>query len=229
MYKPEDPIAFKFWWVHVQPYAYLVSLACNLKYIKISHTSIWARQLRSSSWLECRFQFVRYCLFMPELLEGKSHFESLQHILEALLPNHVWRIKGIWADATDEERTNWPIDHPARQGYVYKLGPNDPQGVFRGGGNPTSISPTFLPDETHPNSYTLPLETLELKDIHYSSRALLLNFGEAWLQVFLDHGLHSVKNSKLPIGSVFNTHVHPALFKADLGQVCLQDDEICIY
>ena len=167
---------------------------------------------------------------MPELLEGKSHFESLRHILEALLPNHDWRIKGIWADATDkEQQANRPMDHPARQGYVYKLGPNDPQDVFRGGGKPTSIRPTFPPDDTHPNSYTLPLETLELKDIHYSSRALLLNFGEAWLQVFSDHSLHSVKDSKFPIGSVFNTHVHPALFKADLGQLCPQDGEICMY
>jgi hypothetical protein len=116
---------------------------------------------------------------MPENWETKAHFEALKHTLEPILPLHDWHIRGIWADATkQEEGANWPADHPVRKGLVYKTQPSDPHEVYRGS-KPTCI----LPKLKNSDGTQLELQTLKLQGLHNSSRALLIDFGEAWLQV----------------------------------------------
>lgn len=115
---------------------------------------------------------------MCEGAETEAHFRGLKHILEHLLPTHDWHVKGIWADATEaEEKAAWPKDHPVLRKCVYKLQPNDPDT------KKNNILPSFKADAEHCSSYTLPLESLELQGIHNSSRAVILDFGIAWLKV----------------------------------------------
>jgi hypothetical protein len=115
---------------------------------------------------------------MPERKETEASYQALRSQLEPLLPSHDFHVRGIWADATVKEmEAQWPLDHPVHQGLVYKVKPNDPHEVLRGTcGAHTNIYPVFS---------NLPLDKLELKGVHNSSRALLADFGSAWLQVCL--------------------------------------------
>jgi hypothetical protein len=111
---------------------------------------------------------------MPELLEQQASYEGIKHALLPLLPEHDFHVRAIWADATQTEaEAQWPSDHPVRAGLVYKVELHDPHRVLRGG------SPKAHTD-IYPNSL---LEHLELKGVHNSSRALLIDFGKAWLRV----------------------------------------------
>ena len=115
----------------------------------------------------------------------KAHFEGTRYLIEPLLASHDWQIRALWADATalQEAEGNWPDHHPAARGLVYQLGPKDPHEVLR---CHKSIRPVFPADNTHPDGpYALPLDALELKGLHYTSRALLFDFGQAWLEVSL--------------------------------------------
>ena len=112
---------------------------------------------------------------MPERKETEASFQSIKFLLEPLLLVHDFHVCGIWADATKKEmKANWPPDHPVHQGLVYKVGPDDPHQVLRGTGTRTNVYPVF------PN---LQLNQLELKAVHNSSRALLVDFNSAWLLV----------------------------------------------
>jgi len=130
-----------------------------------------------------------HCLLPgPPMCEGhekKAHFEGVRHLLEPLLSSHNWHIKGIWVDATEEEaKAAWPSHHPALDHLVYMIGPDDPHQVLRGSNKAqTNLLPKFQPDDAHVAAYSLPLQDLELKELHYTSEALLIDFGPAWLQV----------------------------------------------
>lgn len=64
---------------------------------------------------------------------------------------------------------------------VYQLGVKDPHEVLRCHKN---IRPVFPADDTHANGpYALFLDALKLQGLRYTSRALLFDFGQAWLEV----------------------------------------------
>ena len=107
---------------------------------------------------------------MPEVKEQSASYEAIKHNLEPRLnAKEDFHVRGIWADATIlESEAQWPVGHPVRQGQIYKLGPNDPHEVL---------------DHSQ-------LDQLELKAVHNSSRAIVIDFGVAWLRVCLSILLH---------------------------------------
>ncbi|KIM73421.1 hypothetical protein PILCRDRAFT_93052 [Piloderma croceum F 1598] len=108
---------------------------------------------------------------MPKKKETEASYQALRFQSEPLLPSYDFHVYGIWADATVKKmEAQWLIDHPVHQGLVYKVKPNDPHEVLCGTGAHTNIYP------------------LELKGVHNSSQAVLLDFGSTWLQVqYLTH------------------------------------------
>jgi hypothetical protein len=131
---------------------------------------------------------------MPEVKEQSASYEAIKHNLEPRLnAKEDFHVRGIWADATIlESEAQWPVGHPVRQGHIYKLGPNDPHEVLRGSSPKarTNISPTFPADATHAKLDHSQLDQLELKAVHNSSRAIVIDFGVAWLRVCLSILLH---------------------------------------
>jgi hypothetical protein len=114
---------------------------------------------------------------MPERKETEASYQAVNSQLEPLLPSHDFHVCEIWADATlKETEAHWPLDHPVCLGLVYEVKPlNDRHAVLCGSsGAHTNIYPIFT---------NLPLGKLELKGVHNSSQALLLDFGSAWLRV----------------------------------------------
>jgi hypothetical protein len=145
---------------------------------------------------------------MCEGHEKKAHYEGLSHLLEEHLGTTDFHIRGLWADATDDESmANWPASHPVTKGLVYKLGPGDPCEVIRSRQN---IRPTFTAD----------LEELEWKNLHYTSQGLLLDFGGAWLEVCVSCIIYYFF---LPIaqlkskGEIFASYLASAFPKSHMG------------
>ena len=153
---------------------------------------------------------------MPEKKETEASYQALKFLLEPLLPSYDFHVRGIWADATVKEtEAQWPPDHPVHQGLVYKVGPNDPHEVLRGtGGARTNIYPVLS---------NLPVDKLELKGVHNSSRAVLLDFGSAWLQVFSIFFLFHDHDPLTITGTIPNTHVHPVVSQGYLAEFSLQN------
>jgi hypothetical protein len=153
---------------------------------------------------------------MPELKESEASYQALDSQLKPLLSSHDFHVRGIWADATVEEmEAQWPLDHPVHQGLVYKVELNDPHEVLRGnGGARTNIYPVFS---------NLSLDKLELKGVHNSSRALLLDFGSAWLQVCLTLKFFIMTHLKTITATIPNTHIHPVVLQENLAEFSLQD------
>lgn len=114
---------------------------------------------------------------MPELRECIAHFLCmlwfLQHCLEAKID---LCLLGLWADATDEEAKTLALD-----GMVYQL--NADSKVKRGTCSAqTSLWPQMwkkLPSQPDPPS----IQTLHWKKVILSSRAIILDLGELYLQV----------------------------------------------
>ncbi|KIM90111.1 hypothetical protein PILCRDRAFT_84268 [Piloderma croceum F 1598] len=130
----------------------------------------------------------------------------------------ILRVLGLWADATalQEAEGNWPDNHPAAKGLVYQLGPKDPHEVLRCHKN---IRPVFSADDTHPNGpYALPLDALELKGLHYTSSALLFDFGQAWLEVnFLLHTSTQLFSKEVWVNSICKMEKSSRPFKVAMA------------
>jgi hypothetical protein len=122
---------------------------------------------------------------MPEHHETVASHLGLTYLLEEIKHDHNWQVKGIWADATDAEQKTLPANHPGKNGLVFKLGPDS--SIERGNqGAQTPVWPRWIPDAN--NTQPVPkIDALELNDVYYTSRALIIDFGPLWLQVFHHH------------------------------------------
>jgi hypothetical protein len=119
-----------------------------------------------------------------------------------------------------ESEAQWPVGHPVRQGHIYKLGPNDPHAVLRGSSPKarTNISPTFPADATHAKLDHSQLDQLELKAVHNSSRAIVIDFGVAWLRVCLSILYLTMNaNRETILGAIPDSYIHPIISQITLG------------
>ncbi|KAK7019281.1 hypothetical protein R3P38DRAFT_2975923 [Favolaschia claudopus] len=121
---------------------------------------------------------------MPETRESKASFLAAMKRLKELLEAGIkLQLLGIDIDATEAEETKFPKDHPASLGLPYQIdstctvkrGTNLSQGpVYPPMWHTTKAAGPADPD---------PLTTLELKDLSYTYRSLILDLGALHLSI----------------------------------------------
>lgn len=111
---------------------------------------------------------------MPELPEGLAHYLAAMAALESL-GTACLRVIAIWADLTkkEAERAKVPI------GMIQKL---TPQTRIRRGtyGQQTPLLAEAL-QHISGNPSPIPISQLEIKGVHHSVRALIVDLGPVWL------------------------------------------------
>ncbi|KAK6981250.1 hypothetical protein R3P38DRAFT_3464420 [Favolaschia claudopus] len=122
---------------------------------------------------------------MPECRESRASFLAAMKRLKQLLEAGTkLRLLGIDIDATEAEEAKFPKDHPASLGLPYAI---DSTCTVKRGTNlaqepvyPPMWHTTKAAGPADPD----PLTTLELKDMSYTYRSLILDLGAFHLSVF---------------------------------------------
>ncbi|KAH7906784.1 hypothetical protein BJ138DRAFT_1104858 [Hygrophoropsis aurantiaca] len=127
---------------------------------------------------------------MPEYRECLAHYLVAQSVFAAEKPHHNWQVHGIWVDGTEKERSAAPRGTPLRNGHVYSLSPNTTIKRGTNGAQTPVWPPKFqCPAKRKRDAPDPPsIEELELQDISYTGRTLVMDFRDLWLQVqYLTH------------------------------------------
>lgn len=116
---------------------------------------------------------------MPEYNESLiSLILLLLWMLWMILTGGSLEVLNIWIDATDSEQTAFPVGHPAKMGHVYAI--NDTCNVVRGQRN--SQHPIYPPMYSW-SGVSLHDCGLQLQDVVFAARNVILNLGSVWVQV----------------------------------------------
>ncbi|KAF6765343.1 hypothetical protein DFP72DRAFT_201838 [Ephemerocybe angulata] len=118
---------------------------------------------------------------MPEIVEGFAHFLTAKWALD-LFGDSSRCVQAIWADFTAKESAAAEIPH----GMVQKLTPGTRirRGTHR---RQTPVLAAELQDVPD-NLSRIEITDLEIKDVHHSVRALIVDLGPLWLRLaYLTH------------------------------------------
>lgn len=119
---------------------------------------------------------------MPELVECLASYLYISDFLDSH-PDDSRTLLNLWADATVEEASNATDDQTQmKDGHIFPLGMDC---KFRRGNtnNQTPLWPPLSALAGVESATSSPLAHLELKDVHITYRALILNLDTLWLQV----------------------------------------------
>ncbi|KAK6984303.1 hypothetical protein R3P38DRAFT_3269243 [Favolaschia claudopus] len=166
---------------------------------------------------------------MPECRESKASFLAAMKRLKELLEAGIkLRLLGIDIDATEAEEGKFPKDHPASLGLPYQIdstctvkrGTNLAQGPVY----PPMWHTTKAAGPTDPD----PLTTLELKDLSYTYRSLILDLGALHLSIqWLTH----TSALLCPRSDYESTmkFVHKKVRRARVGMALVFEDHVLVF
>ncbi|KAK7000898.1 hypothetical protein R3P38DRAFT_3053515 [Favolaschia claudopus] len=166
---------------------------------------------------------------MPETRESKASFLAAMKRLKELLEAGIkLQLLGIDIDATEAEETKFPKDHPASLGLPYQIdstctvkrGTNLSQGpVYPPMWHTTKAAGPADPD---------PLTTLELKDLSYTYRSLILDLGALHLSIqWLTH-TSALFCSRSDYESTIK-FVHKKVRRARVGRALVFEDHVLVF
>jgi len=155
---------------------------------------------------------------MPEDREKKAAALLASIFFNEKRNTTCWKVKNLWADATDNEQSLAYGTSRHKDGLVDRISSKWPR--RRGGSNHEDYIWPETWRETPQNKRPSSIQLLRLDDITHSSRCMILHLRNLFLRVSLRNLLKIVHSlTETGTGSISYAHNNPVLYQISVGGI----------